>query len=191
MPWFLDHFRLVAPHYDRIFSYDSDHRLLEHLQLPEQGWLLDAGGGTGRVTQTLRDPSNDVVIVDENAGMLIEARNKGFTTVQGEIEALPFRSSAFPRVLTVDTIHHLRDQLTATREMMRALAPGGRVVVQEPDIKHIGVKLTALAEKLMMMRSRFQGPGSLRPMFESAGGQVSIHEGGTHFWLIAEKETEL
>ena len=56
MPPLLDHFRIVAPHYDRIFSlYDGgDDGLKEHLQLSGQGWLLDARGGTGRVAQMER-----------------------------------------------------------------------------------------------------------------------------------------
>jgi len=189
MPSFLDHFRLVAPHYDRIFSYGGDDRLKEHLQLPEEGWLLDAGGGTGRVAQTLRDPAAKVVIVDESEGMLQQARDKGFHTVRSEVEALPFRSGAFPRILTVDTFHHLRDQAAAAGELMRTLAPEGRLVVQEPDIRHAVVKLTALGEKLLMMRSRFRPPEAVRQMFETSGGQVSVQREGATFWTVVEKST--
>ena len=51
MPSLLDHFRIVAPHYDGIFSYyeGGEDGLKEQLQLPRQGWLLDASGGTGRI----------------------------------------------------------------------------------------------------------------------------------------------
>jgi len=94
MPSLFDHFRFVAPHYDRIFSYDGDDRLKEHLQLPRQGWLLDAGGGTGRIAQTLRELTGEVVILDESEGMLRQARDKGLIAVRGEAEALPFRSGA-------------------------------------------------------------------------------------------------
>ncbi|HUW14515.1 MAG TPA: class I SAM-dependent methyltransferase [Anaerolineae bacterium] len=191
MPSLLDHFRIVAPLYDRIFSYDGDDRLKEHLQLPGQGWLLDAGGGTGRVAQTLRDLTGQVVILDESEGMLRQARDKGLIGVRGEVEALPFRSGAFPRILTVDTFHHLRDQAVATCEMMRALATEGRIVVQEPDIRHRGVKLIALAEKLLLMRSRFRTPQVMQRMFEACEARVSVRQEGPHFWLIAEKKSGL
>jgi demethylmenaquinone methyltransferase/2-methoxy-6-polyprenyl-1,4-benzoquinol methylase len=187
MPSFLDHFRLVAPHYDRIFSYAGDDRLREQLQLPEEGWLLDAGGGTGRVAQTLREPTGRAVIVDESEGMLRQARDKGFHTVLGEVEALPFCSGAFPRILTVDTFHHLRDQAAAVGELMRALAPDGRLVLQEPDIRHWVVKLTALGERLLLMRSHFRPPEAVRQMFEASGGSVRVRREGTVFWTVVEK----
>lgn len=187
MPSFLDHFRLVAPHYDRIFSYDGDHRLKEQLQLPEEGWLLDAGGGTGRVAQTLRDLTGHVVIVDESEGMLRRARDKGLIAVRAEVEALPFRSGAFPRILTVDTFHHLRDQAEAVAELMRALASQGRLVLQEPDINHRGVKLIALGEKVLLMRSRFRPPEAMRQMFEAAGGRVTVQGEEATFWMIVQK----
>ncbi|HUW10443.1 MAG TPA: class I SAM-dependent methyltransferase [Anaerolineae bacterium] len=191
MPSLLDHFRIVAPLYDRIFSYDGDDDLKEHLRLPRQGWLLDAGGGTGRVAQTLRDLTGQVVILDESEGMLRQARGKGLIAVRGEVEALPFRSSAFPRILTVDTFHHLRDQAAAAGELMRALAAEGRIVVQEPDIRHRGVKLIALGEKILLMRSHFRTPQVVQRMFEAHDARVSVRQEGPHFWLIAEKESKL
>jgi demethylmenaquinone methyltransferase/2-methoxy-6-polyprenyl-1,4-benzoquinol methylase len=188
MPSFLDHFRLVAPHYDRIFTYQRDEYLTELLQLSGDGWLLDAGGGTGRVAETLRDLAGRVVILDESEGMLRQARDKGLTAVLGEVEALPFRSDAVPRILMVDTFHHLRDQAASAAELLRVLASGGRLVMQEPDIKHRMVKLTALGEKLLLMRSRFRRPEAVQRMFETAGGRARLQQGEVHFWLIAEKE---
>jgi demethylmenaquinone methyltransferase/2-methoxy-6-polyprenyl-1,4-benzoquinol methylase len=161
---------------------------MHHLRLPTQGWLLDAGGGTGRVAQTLRQLAGEVVILDESGGMLRQARDKGFIAVRGEVEALPFRSSAFPRILTVDTFHHLREQTTAAAELIRALAAEGRIVVQEPDIRHRGVKLIAVLERLLLMRSRFHPPQAVQLMFEDLGARVHLHQEGSHFWLIAEKE---
>jgi len=72
---------------------------------------------------------------------------------------------------------------------MRTLAPEGRLVVQEPDIRHAVVKLTALGEKLLMMRSRFRPPEAVRQMFETSGGQVSVQREGATFWTVVEKST--
>jgi demethylmenaquinone methyltransferase/2-methoxy-6-polyprenyl-1,4-benzoquinol methylase len=189
MPSFLDHFRLVAPHYDRIFSYEDDGRLKDLLQLPANGWLLDAGGGTGRVAETLRHLTDHLVIVDESEGMLRQARDKGLTAVQAEVEALPFRSSGLHRILSVDTYHHLRDQGRAAAELMRTLASPGRLVLQEPDISHRGVKLIALGERVLLMRSRFLPPEAVQGMFDAHGGRVTLLREGALFWLIAEKES--
>jgi len=187
MPSFLDHFRLVAPHYDRIFTYQKDERLTELLQCSGDGWLLDAGGGTGRVAETLRDLAGHVVVLDESEGMLRQAQDKGLTAVLGEVEALPFRSGVMPRILMVDTFHHLRDQAASVDELVRMLAPGGRLVVQEPDIQHWIVKLTALGEKLLLMRSRFRRPEAVQRMFEGVGGQAQVQRRKAHFWAVVEK----
>ncbi|MDH7486154.1 MAG: methyltransferase domain-containing protein [Anaerolineae bacterium] len=188
MPSFPDHFRLIAPHYDRFFTYQRDEHLPELLQCSGEGWLLDAGGGTGRVAETLRHLAGQVVILDESEGMLRQARGKGLITVCGEIEALPFRNDAISRILMVDTFHHLRDQTASAGELLRVLTAGGRLVVQEPDIRHWMVKLIALGEKVLLMRSRFRRPETVQRMFEAAGGRVRVQRGKVYFWLLAEKE---
>ena len=45
-----DHFDFIAPLYDRIVRLPVSSRLCELLKLPTDGILLDAGGGTGRVS---------------------------------------------------------------------------------------------------------------------------------------------
>lgn len=187
MPAFLDHFRLIAPVYDRIFAYLRTDRLEELLQLSEGGWLLDVGGGTGRIAQTLQSLASQVVILDESEGMLRQAQDKGLIVVQGEAEALPFRSDAFPHILMVDTFHHLRDQAASVAELLRALAPAGRLVLQEPDIRRPVIKLIALGEKLLLMRSRFRPPEAVRRMFEAAGGRVRVQREEVNFWAVVEK----
>ena len=45
----LDHFDLIASIYDRLIGPPNTERLRQLLNLPTDGWLLDGGGGTGRV----------------------------------------------------------------------------------------------------------------------------------------------
>lgn len=188
MPAF-DHFRFIAPFYDLIFAGLKTDRLKELLRSPAGGWLLDVGGGTGRVAETLREWDGRVVILDASAGMLRQARRKGLSVVQGEAEAMPFRSDAFPRLLMVDTFHHLRDQEASVAELLRVMAPAGRLVIQEPNIERPLIKLIALGEKLLLMRSRFRSPEALRRMFEAAGGQARLEREGINFWAVVEKNS--
>jgi demethylmenaquinone methyltransferase/2-methoxy-6-polyprenyl-1,4-benzoquinol methylase len=180
-----DHFHLIAPVYDRIFACLRTDRLRALLRTSASGWLLDVGGGTGRVAQALRG-SDQAVILDVSVGMLRQARNKGLLVVQGEAEALPFRRETFSRILMVDTFHHLRDQTASAAELLRVLARGGRLVLEEFNVEHPLIKLVALGERLLLMRSHFHSSEVLRWMFEAAGGRVRVERQALNLWLIVE-----
>ncbi len=139
----LDHFRFVAPVYDRLFASPQPDRLRGLLELPVAGWMLDVGGGTGRVAQALRGLADEVVVLDESAAMLQQARLKGLPAVRGQAESLPFADGAFARILVVDAFHHLQDQQQAAVELLRVLAPSGRLVIEEPNVERTSVRLLA------------------------------------------------
>ena len=183
----MDHFRFVAPLYDRVFASPEPGQLRRLLDLPVAGGILDVGGGTGRVAQMLRGMADEVVILDESAAMLQQARLKGLTAIRGQAEWLPFPDGAFARILVVDAFHQLRDQQRAAVELLRVLAPRGRIVIEEPNIEQASVKLLALAEKLALMRSHFCSPATVQQVFEAVGGQVCLVRQGMNFWAITEK----
>ncbi len=184
-----DHFSWVAPFYDRFFAVDPG-PLRDLLKLPGAGWVLDLGGGTGRVAQALRGDSDEIVVLDESVGMLRQARRKGLPVVCGEAEHLPFVGGAFARILVVDAFHHLRDQQRAACELLRVLAPGGRLVMEEPNVERIPVWLIAFGEKLALMRSHFRSPRAVQRMFEAVGGRVRLEREGARFWAVVEAEDE-
>jgi hypothetical protein len=70
---------------------------------------------------------------------------------------------------------------------MRVLAPGGRAVIEEPDITHPGVRLVALGERLLLMRSQFRVPQEIRRLFQACGGRVRIERRAYTAWVIVEK----
>lgn len=184
-----DHFGLLAPLYERVIR-PPDVGLLRGLCDFKPGHrLLDIGGGTGRVSQYFRDEVGHVCIVDVSAGMLQQALAKGgICAGLGVSEHLPFRDGAFERILAVDSFHHFRDHASAAIELARVLAPGGRLVIEEPDIRRFAVKLVALGETLTLMRSRFRPPEVLMNFFTMPRLRVALHENGsTNFWVIVEK----
>jgi ubiquinone/menaquinone biosynthesis C-methylase UbiE len=187
MPW-LDHFHFLAPIYDRVITAVQPEKLKALLQMPAEGPLLDVGGGTGRVAQTLAPYTDHIVVLDESPGMLLQARDKGLSAVRARAERLPFPNGAVPRILMVDAFHHLSNQTKTIAEMMRVLAPNGRLVIEEPNIEHLGVKLVALAEKLALMRSHFRSPATMKHLFESAGARVQLIRDEPDLMLVAEKK---
>ena len=158
----LDHFSLVAPYYDRVLRVQNLEPLMTHVS-PQPGHrLLDVGGGTGRVAQGFVGRVAQVCVLDPSVGMLAQSRRKGICIAQGESEWLPFGAEVFDRIIVIDVFHHLLNQETAARELMRVLACGGRLVIEEPDIAHRRVKLVAVAEKLLLMRSHFRPPRAIK-----------------------------
>jgi demethylmenaquinone methyltransferase/2-methoxy-6-polyprenyl-1,4-benzoquinol methylase len=166
----LDHFGLLAPYYDRIFQVNDLGPLVSWVAPEASHRLLDIGGGTGRIAQRFCGCVAQVCVIDPSPEMLRQVRDKcpsarSLDSTQAESETLPFADGVFDRIIVVDAFHHLRDQALAASEMVRVLAPGGRLVIQEPDIAHWGVKLVALGERALLMRSRFYAPEDIRAMY--------------------------
>jgi ubiquinone/menaquinone biosynthesis C-methylase UbiE len=184
-----DHFRSLARIYDRLIGRPHIGRQVELLALPCGCSLLEVGGGTGRVLERLRGDAHPLVIADYSAAMLHQAAGKeGLCPVRAAAERLPFRDASFDRVLVVDALHHFHDQERAMAEMARVLRPGGRLVVEEPDLRRAIVRLVALGERLLRMESTFHPPERIRAMAETAGLQARVvSDGGFSAWVVADR----
>ena len=185
----LDHFGIIAPFYDRVFGSTKTDIWQQVLDLPFEGLLLDAAGGTGRVAQHLGCPACQVVVADGSFQMVLEAIKKpGLLACATTIEKLPYADGSFERVLMVDALHHVVDQRQTCLEMWRVLKPGGRMVIEEPDIATNFVKFLAVAEKLLLMRSHFLSPDAIGAIFEGLPAEISITRKDNIAWVIVEKE---
>ena len=182
-------FDLLAPIYDRVIREPSIADLKQHLKLPNDGWLLDAGGGTGRVSSQIRSCVGRLVIADLSRPMLKQAsRKQDCCFLQTSTDRLPFNSQSINRILVVDALHHFNDQFTAISEFMRILKPGGRLLIQEPDIHHPAVKMVAVMEKLALMGSHFHPWQEIKAMGETLGYNPQVHlDQGHTVWIIIDK----
>ncbi len=171
----LNHFDLLAPIYDRVMPPPDPARLREMLRLPTEGDVLEAGGGTGRVSARLRPMVRRLVINDLSLPMLKQAQGKDqLLPIQAAVEHLPFPNEQFARVLAVDALHHFGDQHAAVGELLRVLKRGGRLVIEEPDITRLPVKLIALAEKLALMHSSFHSAEEMKALVAAHGFSAQV-----------------
>lgn len=181
-----DHFGLIAPLFSRA-QYSSLETMIEQAELPTPGRILDAGGGTGRVANAIREYAGEVVIADPSLGMLREADRTQLRLACSNSEALPFPSETFERVIMVDALHHVINHGATAREMYRVLKPGGRIVIEEPDIRTFFVKMIAVAEKLLFMRSHFLSPKKIVDLFSFDSATSSVHAAENNAWVVIEK----
>ena len=185
----MNHFDLLAPFYDRFIRRPKVRRLRHLLKLPTDGRMLDAGGGTGRVSSQLRHLVGQLVVGDFSRRMLRQAQLKGnLRPVQMYVEVLPFPNASFERILVVDALHHFRDQRAAIRELLRVLKPGGRLVIEEQDINRFPIKIVALVERLIFMGSHFHSADEIAEMIRAHGLPAHILGDG-HFlvWVVVDK----
>ncbi len=184
-----DHFRLLAPFYDRLIKNTDTENIIRYAELPVKGRLLDAGGGTGRVAAALEGMAIQIVVTDLSIGMLRRAATKGLHVTCSNIEKLSFPDFTFERIIMVDAIHHIHDQQAAARELWRVLAPGGKILVVEPDVMFFGVKMIVLLEKLMRMRSHFLELDAIVELFKVDSGKIFVENENVNNWIIINKST--
>lgn len=187
MPKF-DHFDFLAPHYERFIQPKDPSGLWRMAALPVKGAVLDVGGGTGRIAQFLTQMAGQVVVADLSLKMLAECNKKdGVQVTCGASETLPFPSETFSLIIMVDALHHVFDQAATIRECWRLLEPGGRMVIEEPDLRTLTVKVLAVLEKLALMRSHFLSPPAIAALCAFPGAKSSIEVDGFNAWVIVDK----
>ena len=185
----IDHFGLLAPLYETFIQPKDPEELSTLTDCTTSSALLDAGGGTGRVAQFMLEKANPVVVADLSFKMLAEASQKeGLHPVCSPTETLPFPDNSFQCIIMVDALHHVIHHQRTINELWRLLAPGGTIVIEEPDVRTIPVILIAIAEKLALMRSHFLSPPRIAALFDFPDADLNIQKNTSTAYIIAKKE---
>ena len=182
-----DHFGIISGLYNRMPAFRPTDLLLDFLDLKPHMLMLDAGGGTGRVAFALRRYVHRIVIDDISHPMLRYALDKGLDSTHAPVEQLPFASESFDRIIMVDALHHVLDANKAIDELWRVLSPSGAIVIIEPDIRKYFVKLIAVAEKMLLMRSHFLSKEKIATLFSERNIKFNIIEDGYDIWIRINK----
>lgn len=113
--------------------------VLGRLPLRGDETVLDAGCGSGRVTERLLDrlPEGRVIAVDGSSSMIAAARTRlaghadRVTYVMADLAApLPLPDASVDAILSTATFHWIADHDALFRHLAAVLRPGGRLVAQ-------------------------------------------------------------
>jgi len=140
--------------------------VLDRLPLRGDETVLDAGCGSGRVTQALleRLPAGRVVAVDGSADMLAAARERlagddRVAFVHADLAGLEL-AEPVDAVLSTATFHWVADQAALYRCLHGVLRPGGRLVAQCGGEGNIADVRAAIADSVASdpeLRGRLEG----------------------------------
>ena len=187
-----DHFNLLSPVYDLVFGRTSQSAIIKLANIKPHHTVLDVGGGTGRVAVQMIPIAQCTIIADSALKMIQEAQKKGINAINASAEQLPFEEGAFDRIIMVDALHHVADQRQTLDELWRSLKPGGMLIIEEPDIHHWMVKIIALGEKLLLMRSHFLRPQQIMAMCSFIDVKsLDMRSDKGIAWIIIQKNNHL
>ncbi|MBJ7331803.1 MAG: class I SAM-dependent methyltransferase [Solirubrobacteraceae bacterium] len=135
----------MAPHDWNAEDYDRTNagvialgrEVLERLSLAGDETVLDAGAGTGAISQTLaeRVPDGHVIALDAAPQMVAHARERFADTpnvevVQGDLHALDLGERKVDVVFSTATFHWVKDHALLWRNLHAVMKPGGTLVAQ-------------------------------------------------------------
>ncbi|MEM9697109.1 MAG: class I SAM-dependent methyltransferase, partial [Myxococcota bacterium] len=149
-------FDRIAPRYDllnRMISLGVDHRWRRALvtalgPIDPEDEVLDVATGTADIALSVarRYPGSAVLGLDPSSNMLDVGRVKAtrqrlaprVTLVEGDAQAMPFEDDRFAASCIAFGIRNVPDRRRGLSEMARVTRPGGRVVVLELGVPHVG-----------------------------------------------------
>ncbi len=98
-----------------------------------RGRVLENGCGVGMYVRRLAELGGTVTGLEFEFERCLEALKQSERIVNAAGEALPFPAESFDLVLSHEVIEHVSDDRAAVVEMVRALKPGGRIVLFCPN----------------------------------------------------------
>ncbi len=121
----------------RYRSPKSNRATVELTSLSESDRLLDVGCGPGAALEEAAATGAEVAGVDPSPSMVARAsRRVPEADVRvGSAEEIPFPDDHFTVVINVASFHHWADREAGLKEILRVLAPGGRLHIVEGLLK--------------------------------------------------------
>ena len=116
-------------------AVEEKRQIVDMLALTPGDRVIDVGCGPGNYTRYLAEAAGGglVVGIDASEAMVAAAAQQSSRAnsayLRGDACALPFEDGTFDAACSAGVIHLLEEPMRALREIVRVLAPGGRVAL--------------------------------------------------------------
>ncbi len=97
------------------------------------GRVLDNGSGLGTWMNSFSQFGGDVFGLELEFERIQESVTFGKGVIQSVGETLPYASNSFDTIFSNEVIEHVADDQLCLKEMVRAVKPGGRIVIFCPN----------------------------------------------------------
>ncbi len=113
-------------------------RLLRAAALPDEGVILDVGGGSGAFgCELARNGRRLVIVCDLSRDLLLAGKHNyegsGVVWIEADAARLPFADNCVDGILLGSVLHHFPDFGMVARECHRCLKPGGICASADPN----------------------------------------------------------
>ncbi|MCK6567867.1 MAG: class I SAM-dependent methyltransferase [Chloroflexi bacterium] len=98
-----------------------------------RGRALENGCGVGMYVEKMTELGANVTGLEYDFDRARDARRNSERIINAAGEYLPLPSMTFDLILSHEVIEHVQDDALAVREMIRALKPGGRLILFCPN----------------------------------------------------------
>ena len=168
---------------------------LSHVPLEKHFTILDIGCGGGRTVAKLAAVTGDGKVhgIDYSAASVAAARSTNARWLgagrveiqQASVSHVPFPNGAFDVVTAVETHYYWPNLEADLREILRALKPGGTLVILAETYK--GRRFDILYRPAMMLlRATYLSVNEHRELFAAAGfSEFAVFEERGKGWICA------
>ena len=151
----------------RAYEDLCDRQAIRALLGKGRGHVLDLGAGFGRLVDEY-DAFDTVTLADASPALIAAARERvgsdpRVTIIEADAEHLPIPSGSVDVVVAVRLLLHFRDPSDVFREIARVLRPGGWLIAEYPNRRHV------LAALRYLTRRQAWSPAGAKPHEYLAG----------------------
>ena len=145
----------------------------------QQGTVLDMGCGNGHLLYLLRNHFEKLVGLEYSPHRLEQAKlnldEQNFVPLLGSAENMDaIESNSIDCIVSADTIEHIPDVYSAVSEMYRVLRPGGKLIINTPNIAF-------LKKRILLMIGRFPSTSQGN---EGLGSDILFDGGHLHYFTF-------